>query len=222
MLLGRLLLELVIARVCVRPSASLLPLLPAKSASPACLLGMPSVFKPLAASATADVSSPRGAWMVAAASGPGRPRRSSSCARSAPRSEARARRLSRPRWAASGPRAVGRRTTPTRSSSWSWGSLRGSPTPPISPEASPHNNYPPEAVRRPLRGPLDGTGAVNAHMYSSEPTSVTPLPSLARGNKALQRLEELPGRAKYERCVTPSSRGRTYAKKRQPQRRAWQ
>ena len=48
MLLGRLLLELVIARVCVRPSASLLPLLPAKSASPACLLGMPSVFNPLA------------------------------------------------------------------------------------------------------------------------------------------------------------------------------
>ena len=111
---------------------------------------------------------------------------------------------------------------PTHSASRSRGSLRGSPTPPISPEAPPREPYPPEAVRRPLRGPLDRTRAVNAHMYSSEPTSVTPLPSLARGNIALQRTEELPGRAKYERCVTPSSRGRTYAKKRQPQRRAWQ
>ena len=135
---------------------------------------------------------------------------------------ARQRRLSRPRWAASGPRAVGRRTTPTQLKIGHGAASGAAPPHLFPPEAPPRERYPSEAVQRPLRGPLDGTGAVNPHMYSSEPTSVTPLPSLARGNIALQRTEELPGRAKYERCVTPSSRGRTYAKKRQPQRRAWQ
>ena len=35
-----------------------------------------------------------------------------------------------------------------------------------------------------------------------------------------QRIEELPDRAKYQRRVTPSPRGRTYRENRQPKRRA--
>ena len=35
----------------------------------------------------------------------------------------------------------------------------------ISPEAPRREPYPPEAVRRPLRGPRDRAGAVKAHMY---------------------------------------------------------
>ena len=51
-----------------------------------------------------DLSSPRAAWMVAVASGPGRPRRSSSRAPAIAANEgARRGRSSRPRWAASGP-----------------------------------------------------------------------------------------------------------------------
>ena len=100
-------------------------------------------------------------------------------------------------WAASGPREQSEGGRRRRAAQVGHGAASGAAPPHLfPPEASPHNNYPPEAVRRPLRGPLDGTGAVNAHMYSSEPTSVTPLPSLARGNKALQRTEEQPDRAK--------------------------
>ena len=111
-----------------------------------------------------DASSPRGAWIVAAASGPGRPRRSSSRARGVNEAraaavvEAEVGRLSEPR-------AVGRRTTPTRSSSWPRGSLRGSPTPLVSPEAPPREPCPAEAVQRHLRRPRDrGGGAARTYI----------------------------------------------------------
>ena len=105
--------------------------------------------------------------MVAVASGPGRPRRSSSRARSrrAPRRARRRGGRRGQRWADSGPRAVGRRTTPTRSSSWPRGSLRGSPTPLVSPEAPPREPCPAEAVQRHLRRPRDrGGGAARTYI----------------------------------------------------------
>ena len=163
MLLGRLLLELVIARVCVRPSASLLPLLPAKSASPACLLGMPSVFNPLARERL-PMSPARAApgWSPPRAVLAGRVLQLASALamqRGAHRGSNRGRGGPPPGREPSG---GGRRR---RAAQVGHGAASGAAQPHLcSPEAPPREPYPPEAVRRPLRGPRDRAGAVKAHM----------------------------------------------------------
>ena len=151
--------------------------------------------------------------MVAVASGPGRPRRSSSRARSR-RAPRRAPGACRGR---GGPplgreqSGGGRRRHAARVGH---GAASGAAPPHLfPPEAPPREPYPPEAVRRPLRGPLDGTGAVNAHMYSSEPTSVTPLQRRGArlfcppAHRGASRQGQITAR------VTPSSRGQHIARK---------
>ena len=151
--------------------------------------------------------------MVAAASGPGRPRRSSSRARSR-RAPRRAPGACRGR---GGP-PLGREQSGggrrRRAAQVGHGAASGAAPPHLfPPEAPPREPYPPEAVRRPLRGPLDGTGAVNAHMYSSEPTSVTPLQRRGArlfcppAHRGASRQGQITAR------VTPSSRGQHIARK---------
>ena len=163
--------------------------------------------------ATADASSPRGAWMVAVASGPGRPRRSSSRARSRCNEARGAALSSRQRWAAAGPRAVGRRTTPTRSSSWPRGSLRGSPTPLVSPEAPPREPCPAEAVQRHLRRPRDrGGGAARTYITKRTYTNAPLQRELAAKKRPpAPRGAARPGQITAR--VTPSSRGQHIPRK---------
>ena len=106
--------------------------------------------------------------MVAAASGPGRPRRSSSRARLR-RNEARAAALSsRPRWAASGPRAVGRRTTPTQLKI-GHGAASGAAPPPYFRPRRPSKTIARRSLPRPSGDlsavPATAAGAAKAHMY---------------------------------------------------------
>ena len=153
--------------------------------------------------------------MVAVASGPGRPRRSSSRARSrrAPRRARRRGGRRGQRWADSGPRAVGRRTTPTRSSSWPRGSLRGSPTPLVSPEAPPREPCPAEAVQRHLRRPRDrGGGAARTYITKRTYTNAPLQRELAAKKRPpAPRGAARPGQITAR--VTPSSRGQHIPRK---------
>ena len=120
---------------------------------------------------------------------------------------------SRPRWADAGPRAVGRRTTPTRSSSWSRGSLRGSPTPLVSPEAPPREPCPAEAVQRHLRRPRDrGGGAARTYITKRTYTNAPLQRELAAKKRPpAPRGAARPGQITAR--VTPSSRGQHIPRK---------
>ena len=111
----------------------------------------------------------------------------------------------------SGPRAVGRRTTQLKLVT---GQPQGQPHPtyfrPRRPRASPTRPRPSSDLSA---APSTAAGAVKAHMYSSEPTSVTPLQRRGArlfcppAHRGASRQGQITAR------VTPSSRGQHIARK---------
>ena len=141
----------------------------------------------------------------------------------APRGEARARRLSRPKVGCLRAESSRRADDADAQLKLATGQPEGQPHPTYFARGAPARALPAQGRTATSPRPSQQQRGRGAHMYRGNYSySNAALRRVWGQLSGPQRIEELPDRAKYQRRVTPSPRGRTYRENRQPQRRAWQ